>query len=231
MSYSKRSFLSYVLLFVCVSIYSSTLVEAVPTPVGFFNDWAYLIYEDYEEENLEGVLSFIEENTTVEIFIVTTMDLEGETIERYANVLFNQWGIGKSDVDNGLLILVYYDYDEFTYNVRIEVGQGLEGAITDTEASWIVQNNMTPWFDYDYWYDGFYEGVVEFYYQFKDDPSVRSQIPDAVGFTTWQTFAYENPLIAGLFMSVGFILFGNWIYIALYRGRQIIIPMRGGHIV
>jgi uncharacterized membrane protein YgcG len=210
-----------ILLFNAVAV---GFVNAIPAPTGYFNDWAYLVYEDYDEDLLEGTLAWIEENTTVEIFIVTTMDLEGETIERYANVLFNQWGIGKSDVDNGLLILVYYDYDTFTYSLRIEVGQGLEGAITDIEASHIAQNNMTPWFEYDYWYEGFYEGLVEFYYQFKDDPSVVSQNPDQVG---WQVFAYENPLIAGLFVSVGFIVLGNWALFELVRGRRVIVPLIG----
>ncbi len=213
-------------LLLCVGLASSAV--AIPSSaVGYVNDWAYLLY-DFEypdlEDWLEADLYWIEENTTVEIFVVTTDDLEGYDLERYANVLFNQWGIGKADVDNGLLILVYYDYDLFEYSVRIEVGQGLEGAITDSEASHIVQENMVPWFELDFWYEGFEEGVWAFYDEFWDDPSIRSQQPDPVG---WQIFAFENPLIAGMFISVGFVMLWNWLIFASRKREQAIIPLAG----
>jgi len=206
----------------------ATPVMTIPSSTGYMvNDWAYVL--SYEEDaDLESLCRYIEEETTVEIYIVTTADLEGYDINRYSYLLFNDWGIGKEDVNNGILLTFYYeDLNEthFAYDFRIEIGRGMEGAITDAEAGRIARDNFTFWFDWGYIYDGFYEGIAELYNEFADDPSVVSSEGNPVGLAAFQAWGYTNPWIAGLIigfmLSFGFI----WIQASLAKGPQCFAPL------
>lgn len=204
-------------------------VSAIPDYTGYMvNDWAYLIpYED--EDSLEGLCRWIEEETTVEIFVITTDDLEGEDLNRYSYLVFNEWGVGKEDVNNGILITLYYweNATHFSYEFRIEIGRGMEGAITDAEAGRIGRDNMTFWFDYAEFYFGMWEGIEELYNEFKDDPSVVSPSANPVGIAAFRAWGYENPLIAGIIVAVGLMVFSFWFRFSLYRFRLSLIPLIG----
>jgi uncharacterized protein len=201
---------------------------AIPGYTGYMvNDWAYLLsYED--DAYLENWCRDIEEETTVEIFIVTTTDLEGEDLDRYAYLLFNDWGIGKEDVDNGLLLILYYeDINEthFSWEFRVEVGLGLEGAITDSEAGRITRDEIVPWIElYDFG-SAFWYGIEAFYNEFKDDPSVVSPSANPQGLAAFQAWGYENPWIAGLFIGVMLAMAFTWLQVSLTRGYQCIFPL------
>ena len=199
-------------------------VNGLPSYTGYFvNDFAYVLTYS-EDVSLEYLCEEIEELTTVEIFIVTTDDLEGYDLNEYSYRLFNQWGIGKEDVNNGLLITYYYeDINEthYAYDFRIEVGRGLEGIITDSVAGRIGRDNMTFWFQYDYIYEGLYEGVVELYNTFKDDPSI---ISGGTGFNL-QIWAYENPLLAGIPIGVALMVSWTWMQFSLAYRRQTLVPL------
>ena len=89
------------------------------------NDFANIL-EPYYIRKISSLINKLERKTSAEISVVTIDSLEGKTIEKYANELFNTWGIGKEDKHNGILFLV--DTNENKY--RIEVGLGLEDLIT-----------------------------------------------------------------------------------------------------
>ena len=72
--------------------------------------------------------------TKAEIVVVTVATLGGTDIESYANELFRNWGIGDARLNNGVLLLIAKDDRAF----RIEVGYGLEGAITDGYAGSVL---------------------------------------------------------------------------------------------
>ena len=72
--------------------------------------------------------------TKAEIVVVTVATLGGTDIESYANDLFRSWGIGDAQLNNGVLLLIAKDDRAF----RIEVGYGLEGAITDGYAGSVL---------------------------------------------------------------------------------------------
>ena len=99
------------------------LLIAVTTliPSGHVNDFAHLLQPETISQ-LETTLREFETSTGHEISVVT-IDTHGddETIETYAEKLFQQWGIGKEKEDNGLLLLISHDDRE----MRIEVGYGL----------------------------------------------------------------------------------------------------------
>lgn len=110
-------------------------------PQGFVNDFAGM-FTASERVALEAKLSQFEKETSNEISVVTVPDLGGDTIENFAVELFEDWKIGKAGKDNGILLLVARDDRE----VRIEVGYGLEGALTDAQSGWIISNEIVPMF-------------------------------------------------------------------------------------
>ncbi len=118
-------------------------------PVGLVNDFAGML-DPAERLELETNLQQFEQQTSNEIAIVTISDLGGDTIENYAVALFEEWGIGKKNQDNGILVLVARDDRE----MRIEAGYGLEGALTDAQAFWIIDNVMKPAFREEKYYEG-----------------------------------------------------------------------------
>jgi len=110
-----------------------------PKPVGFVNDFASII-EDSVESDLESALRQFEQETTVELAVVTVPDLGGTTVEDYAVRLFQEWRIGKQSHDNGILFLV--DREEGW--LRIEVGYGMEPYLTDGQAGRILDSEVVP---------------------------------------------------------------------------------------
>ena len=121
--------------------------QSLPEPTGYVNDYAQILSSEYRQ-NLEQELVNFEKETTVEIALVTINSLAGDSIEDYTVRLFEQWGIGKKEKDNGLLILIAKEDRE----IKIEVGYGLEPIITDGRAGKIIRDKMAPAFrsnDYD----------------------------------------------------------------------------------
>lgn len=125
------------------------------SPSGFVNDYAKMM-SDGARTQLEAKLTQFEKDISNEISVVTIDSLKGDSIENFAEKLFQEWGIGKKDKDNGILLLIAKD----DHQMRIEVGYGLEGALTDAQSYWIIQNVMRPAFQKND-YDGGISGAVE----------------------------------------------------------------------
>ena len=128
------------LFFIFIASLSTCLAD-FPQPVGYVNDFAGIIDDDFQGR-LEQDLSDFEEETGVEIAVVTVKNLGDNYLENYAVELFEQWGIGQKKQDNGLLLLVALEERE----VRIEVGYGLEPVITDSRSGQIIRELITPHF-------------------------------------------------------------------------------------
>ena len=93
------------------------------------------------ENRLERRSAELEATTTDQLVVVTVPTLEGRTIEQTGLQFANGWGIGREDLDNGVLLLVAPNETK----VRIEVGLGLEGLLTDERAAAIIRD-MLPLF-------------------------------------------------------------------------------------
>lgn len=91
---------------------------------------------------LEAKLAQHEAKTGEQVVVATVDFLDGQSIEDYGVGLGRHWGIGGKGEDNGALLIVAPNERE----VRIEVGYGLEGKLTDALASQIVQNEILPRF-------------------------------------------------------------------------------------
>jgi uncharacterized protein len=91
---------------------------------------------------LVQTLADLEQKTTDQLVVVTLKSLQGTSIEDYGYQLGRHWQIGQKDKNNGVLLIVAPNERK----VRIEVGYGLEGTLTDAIASFIVQNAILPRF-------------------------------------------------------------------------------------
>jgi uncharacterized protein len=92
------------------------------------------------EARLTSALAGIEARTAHQMVVATVPTLQGRPIEAYSLCLANHWGIGRKGVDDGVLLLVA----PVERKVRIEVGRGLEAALTNDEAKAIVDRAMLP---------------------------------------------------------------------------------------
>jgi uncharacterized protein len=112
-----------------------------PKPTGHVTDAAGVMPAEAQAA-LETRLTTLEATTGIELAVATIPDLQGKIIEDYANGLYRAWGIGKRGKNNGVLLLVA----PADRKVRIEVGYGLEGVITDALSSQIVRREVVPRF-------------------------------------------------------------------------------------
>jgi uncharacterized protein len=93
-------------------------------------------------ERLVAVLKAHEDASTDQIAVLTVPSIGGEAIEQYATRVFDVWKLGQKGKDNGVLVIVVPN----DRKMRIEVGYGLEGTLTDVASSRIIRDRMTPRF-------------------------------------------------------------------------------------
>jgi uncharacterized protein len=91
---------------------------------------------------LEQKLKAHEDKTTDQVVVASVPSLGGGDIEDYANRLYRHWQLGQKDKNNGVLLLVAPNERK----VRIEVGYGLEGALTDALSKLIITTAIAPRF-------------------------------------------------------------------------------------
>lgn len=94
------------------------------------------------EFRLTEIMQSHEKETGNQLVVVTLPDLQGLTIEEYGYQLGREWALGQKGKDNGVLLIVAPEERE----VRIEVGYGLEGALTDALSANIIQTKILPQF-------------------------------------------------------------------------------------
>jgi uncharacterized protein len=100
------------------------------------------------QSRLAALLAQEEKQTGDQIVVATLKSLQGNTIEQYGYQLGRAWGIGQKGKNNGAVLIVVPS----THDVRIEVGYGLEGQLTDAQTKIIIDEFMLPAFrrgDYD----------------------------------------------------------------------------------
>jgi len=189
----KRFFLVSLLLFPVLAIaYTSP-----GKPSGFVNDFAGILKPE-TVTSLNQNLTDFSARTQAEIAVVTIPSLDGDTIENFAIKLFEEWKIGNEKKDNGLLLLVSRDDRE----VRIEVGYGLEGEVTDIESSHIISDVMAPKFqagDFD-------SGVTLAIERIKSDiergfpePAKDQNSNNSINFDFWRVGAIVLVILSGAF--------------------------------
>jgi uncharacterized protein len=113
----------------------------VPYLTGRVVDNAEILSAD-TRRRLTDTLRRHEQKTSNQVVVLSVPTIHGESVEEYAVRVFEQWKLGKKGKDNGVLVVIVPQ----DRRMRIEVGYGLEGVLTDAHASRIIRNLMTPRF-------------------------------------------------------------------------------------
>jgi len=148
------------------------LAITFPTLTGRVVDQANII-QSGTRAAIEQKLADLEEKSGIQLVVATVNSLEGQEIEPYANELFRKWALGEKQKNNGVLLLVAPN----EHRVRIEVGYGLEGTLTDALSKVIISNAMTPRFKAGNFGEGISRGVDDIITVLTTDASEWQQRP------------------------------------------------------
>src|SRR5688500_2572227 len=128
--------LLYTLILLAFSFCAGAQIEnkmpARPNPPRLVTDFTGTLTQ-VQLQALENKLVAYDDSTSIQLAVVIVNSLDGYDISEYGLALGRKWGIGGSEFNNGIILLVAKD----DRKVRIEVGYGLEGAIPDITAKHI----------------------------------------------------------------------------------------------
>ncbi|MCC7346151.1 MAG: TPM domain-containing protein [Variibacter sp.] len=122
---------------------------------------------------IEPKLAELERRSGIQLVVATISSLQGQEIEPYANALFRTWKLGEQAKNNGVLLLVAPK----ERRVRIEVGYGLEGTLTDALSKVIITNAIAPRFKAGDFDGGISRGVDDIITVLTTDASEWQQRP------------------------------------------------------
>jgi len=157
----------------------------VPPLQGRVNDYAGLL-SPATRGQLELVLTSLEASDSTQIVVLTIESLTGDSLEDFSLRVVEQWKIGQQGLDNGVLLLISRD----DRKIRIEVGYGLEGKLTDLTAGRIIRNIISPHFSQGNFDQGVIDGVgaivaaVRGQFSAEDIPQTAADKPDVGGLLT-----------------------------------------------
>ena len=156
---------------------------------------------------IEQKLAELEAKSGIQFVVATVTSLEGQEIEPYANQLFRNWKLGEKAKNNGVLLLVAPN----ERRVRIEVGYGLEGTLTDALSKVIITNAITPRFKAGDFSAGISRGVDDIITVLTTDasewqqrPALRLDAQQTVDPGSWVLIIGLIILVALLVVSPGF---------------------------
>jgi uncharacterized protein len=170
-------------------------------------------------------LADLEAKSGIQLVVATVTSLDGEEIEPYANQLFRTWKLGEKTKNNGVLLLVAPN----ERRVRIEVGYGLEGTLTDALSKIIIANAIAPRFKTGDFSGGVSRGVDDIITVLTTDasewqqrPSLRLDNQESTGWDSWLLIAAAIGLCVLLTVSPGFrwFFFNMAINMLLSSGRS-----------
>lgn len=104
----------------------------------YVNDFAGVFTEDEKADLMERAVDLSKTYDGIQVVISTIKSLDGNTVEDYANAMYNEYGIGKDDM--GLLILLSTE----DRKIRVEVGKKMEGYINDSKAGRFMDKYAIP---------------------------------------------------------------------------------------
>lgn len=153
-----KKYIYYLIIFLFLLFPCHVLAVVKPTSDFYVNDYANILSSETEQYILDKSIALNRVDGT-QIVVVTVPNLEGDSLEDYANKLFNSWGIGNKKENNGLLLLLALEEREF----RVEVGDGLEGILPDGKTGRFQDQYIIPYLRDNNWNEGIKNGYNAFY--------------------------------------------------------------------
>ena len=108
---------------------------------------------------LENVLAEYEQQRGSQIFVLMLPTTEPETLDAYSIRVADAWRAGRKGVDDGVIVLVAKNNPPGLRKMRIEVGRGVQGSLTDAMSNRILQDVMAPHFRQNDFYGGLAAGI------------------------------------------------------------------------
>lgn len=130
------------------------VIKTAPVPQRLVNDYASVL-TDEQREALENKLTRLDDSTFTQITVVIVPSLDGLDVADAATELGRSWGIGNKKNNSGVILLI----SKKDRKLNISPGYGLEGSLTDVEASHIIQDVIVPNFKGEDYYRGIDEGT------------------------------------------------------------------------
>lgn len=186
----------------------TALASHIPSSVGYVNDFAGVLVTE-QKNALENLLSNYEKQSGNEIAAAFVKNLNGDDIDDFTVRAFEEWKIGKKNKDNGILLLASID----ERRMRIEIGYGLEGEITDSQVGTIIRNIISPEFQKGDYYTGVLNGVL----------AIKNQIAGSGDLVTDGYFPKfrTDKIIDWSSLIIGLAIFSVYIFSYLARSKSI----------
>ena len=223
-----RIFLSFLFAFVLWTGLAAAAEPQFPPLSGRVVDQANIL-DANARAGIDRKLADLEAKTGTQLVVVTLNSLQGYEIEDFGYRLGRAWGIGQKGKNNGALLIVAPN----EHRVRIEIGYGLEGTLTDAISRLIIENGILPRFRANDFAGGIVRGV---------DDLIQVLSGDAQDFQR-RAVARErgaaNPQDLQSLLWIVFII-GLWLFLAFRSSRNrrgfgrsgmpwiVPIPMGGG---
>jgi uncharacterized protein len=157
-----------------------------------------------QAQQLNDLLLDYETETSNQFAVLIIPSLEGAVLESYSIRVAEAWALGQADKDNGLLLLVTLA----ERRLRIEVGYGLEGVLTDAFCGRVIDNTIVPYFRDQRYFEGITAGLLELIRQtgdeFSPDPALEStagELSDPVGAYLFLILPFLMILVVSIFLG------------------------------
>ena len=200
------------LLLMALVVAFPATAQTFPELTGRVVDTADLLDAATEAELTEKLAAF-EEKSSDQLVVVTVPDLQGYEIADYGYQLGRAWGIGQKGEDNGVLFLVSRD----DRKVRIEVGYGLEGTLTDALSSTIIQTDILPAFKSGDYPGGIAKGVDGIITVLSGDAAELQARADRNA--SWSGEDSFGLIFGVLFVGIWIVVLGSFLFATLARLR------------
>jgi len=211
-------------LFTAIGLGAASAAEPTfPALTGRVVDEAHIL-DANARGAVESKLADLETKTGRQLVVVTLTSLQGYEIEDYGYRLGRSWGIGEKDKNTGALLIVAPN----EHRVRIEVGYGLEGTLTDAVSRLIIENAILPRFRVNDFSGGIQRGVDDLVLALTDNADFKRRAADQE--------ATPSGAAGGGQLLVILLLLGVWFFFAMRsrrggrrgRGMPWIVPIGGG---
>jgi uncharacterized protein len=207
---ATRAFLGVLVCALSLQASAAFADPAFPALTGRVVDDAGVLSAD-AQTRLASMSKALEDKTHDQLVVVTLKSLQGYEIEQYGYQLGRHWGIGQKGTNNGALLIIAPK----EHKVRIEVGYGLEGVLTDAQSKLIIENIMLPAFrkgDYD---GGTLAGTATILSVFGvNTKDVDQYLPQDTAQQSDQGGKF--PLVIGVFIC--WLVFGRFLWPLLFLG-------------
>jgi uncharacterized protein len=177
---------------------------------------------DVQQGDLIKKLRDFDKQTSTQIVVYMIRNLDGESLEDASNKIAIKNKIGKKGKDNGVLIFIVKDDKK----IRIEVGYGLEGVLTDAISSQIIRNDMAPYFRNNDFYGGINKAIESVMSVSKGEYTVDNKTkknpggaPLCLGMPIFVVIVFVF-IFFSIFMSIIRRIFGFGFGRGVYSGRS-----------